>query len=377
MQSVLNEIMRLRNDVPISIDYQNTNRYRLVAQEKDGSKTAYYFSTPIYNRVSRKLVDLRFHNSGRDFYAQGSEAQTTFSRDIVLENEQGMCTVGLGQQPVLISGREARCGNTAIMPTMNGIALKLSATGNNAICFTLNVSRTDLFVRANDKCFALMEEKFRPFAVLSCIGATDAMGNVISPARVEYEKVTDREYRIILSATSPMAQYILCECNLYENKLFQDTTVESKNPSTNNAFGGTAFIGNTQMYGEQWLYTRPDYSKFPEIMDKRILKAVLHMPKLNQSNVGIGAFKVASRFCSFGSNWNNKVAGAVPVADSKEDNGYQSLDITSLLVDQRTRTLLRPDGLILRPKMREYGFSVIGTGDSSYAPQILEINFRH
>ena len=45
MQSVLREIARLRNGTPIIIDYHNSNRYRLVVQENNGSKTAYYFST--------------------------------------------------------------------------------------------------------------------------------------------------------------------------------------------------------------------------------------------------------------------------------------------------------------------------------------------
>jgi hypothetical protein len=100
------------------------------------------------------------------------------------------------------------------------------------------------------------------------------------------------------------------------------------------------------------------------------------MPKLNWSDVGVCAFKVTSRFCSFGSNWNNKVPGGMVIADSQTANGYQSIDLTPLLVDQRTRTMLRTEGVILRPKVKGSGFSVLSTGDSYYAPQILEINYR-
>ena len=175
---------------------------------------------------------------------------------------------------------------------------------------------------------------------------------------------------------SPVAQHILLEANLYENKLFQDTTVESMNPSMNNAFGSVGFMGNSSTYGEQWLYSRLDYSLMPEIMDKRIQKAVLHMPKFNQSKVEFSAYKVATRFCSFGSNWDNKIAGDVPISDSSCNSGYQSLDFTSLLVDQQTKTITKSEGLILKPKIKGAGFSVIATGDSYLAPQIMEINFR-
>ncbi len=376
MQSIVNEIMKLRDGKPIVVDRQNRNRYRLVACEEDGSKTAYYFSTPIYNRASRKLMDVKFYTNGKDIYTTGSDAQIRISQDIVLENEVGTCVVDIGQKPMLVSDREARVNNTTVTPTINGVALKFGVEGEKSMSFSLSINRWGMSARANDKCFAFMQDKFRPFVVLSCLGAMNAENNIIAPARIEYEKVSDKEYRITLSATSPMAQYIMCECNLYENKLFQDTTVESKNPSTNNAFGGTAFIGNTLAYGEQWLYTRPDYSRLSDVMDKRLQSAVLHMPKQNWSDVGVSAFKVTSRFCSFGSNWNNKVPGGMVIADSQTANGYQSIDLTPLLIDQRTRTMLRTEGVILRPKVKGSGFSVLSTGDSYYAPQILEINYR-
>ena len=100
------------------------------------------------------------------------------------------------------------------------------------------------------------------------------------------------------------------------------------------------------------------------------------MPKLNQSKVEFSAYKVSARFCSFGSNWNNKIPGEIPVSDSSSQNGYQSVDFTSLLVDSRTKTITKSEGLIIKPKIKGAGFSVIATGDSYLAPQIMEINFR-
>ena len=376
MQSIVNEIMKLRNGQPIVVDRQNRNRYRLVACEEGGSKTAYYFSTPIYNRFDRKMVDVKFHTNGTTVYATGSEAQIRISEGIALENKVGTCMINIGQKPAFVSGRELRGHNVTVAPTINGVALKFGVEAEKSVSFSLSINRWGMSARANDKCFAFMQDKFRPFVVMSGLGSLNAAGNIIAPAKIEHEKVSDREYKITLSATSPMAQYVMCECNLYENKLFQDTTVESKNPSTNNAFGGTAFIGNTLVCGEQWLYTRPDYSSLSDVMDKRVQSAVLHMPKLNWSDVGVRAFKVTSRFCSFGSNWNNKVPGGMVIADSQTANGYQSIDLTPLLVDQRTRTMLRTEGVILRPKVKGSGFSVLSTGDSYYAPQILEINYR-
>lgn len=376
MQSVLGEISKLRRGSPIIIDYHNSNRYRLVVQESNGTKTAYYFSTPIYSRRTRKMIDVKFQSNGDAIFSTGSNTNITVSKNVLIENAEGSCSIELSQNCNLISSQKVRCGSMVLIPTTNGVAFKCALKTNEKATFTIEVGQPFLNVRANDRCFALMKERFRPFVVFSCIGTVDTSGDVIAPAKIEYQKLTDRHYRIAIFSTSPLAQSVLFEANLYENKLFQDTTVESMNPSTNNAFGSVGFIGNSSAYGEQWLYTRLDYSRIPEIMDKRIQKAVLHMPKLNQSKVEFSAYKVSARFCSFGSNWDNKIPGETPVSDSSSQNGYQSLDFTSLLIDGRTKTITKSEGLILKPKVKGSGFSVIATGDSYLAPQIMEINFR-
>ncbi|MBR5222911.1 MAG: hypothetical protein IKV81_01930 [Clostridia bacterium] len=376
MQSVLGEISKLRKGLPIVIDYNNSNRYRVVAKEDDGSKTAYYFSTPIYNYKSRGLIDGKFHSNGGAVYAVGSNASITVFKNIFMENIEGACTVELTQRPIIMSENELLCGDSRIFPTANGVALKCDARNNKKTSFIIEVSQPFLIVRSNDRCFALMKEKFRPFVVFSCIGSLDSAGNVIAPAKIEYQKLTDKRYSVEISATSPLAQNVLLEANLYENKLFQDTTVESGNPFTNNAFGVAAFIGDSLAYGLQWLYSRADYSKISEIMDKRVAKAVLHIPKFNKSSVEVTAHKVSARFCSFGSNWNNRISSEAQICDSHSKNGYQSLDVTPLFVDKRTKTIAKSEGLILKPQIKGAGFSAITTGDSCFAPQILEINYR-
>ena len=376
MQSILGEITKLRNNAPISIDYQNRNRYRLVLDENNGSKTAYYFSTPIYNSKSRKMIDINFHCNDHTIYSTGSNANITVLNNVFMENFEGSCTIELPEKCSIFSSQEAHCGNIALLPTANGVAFKCLVKTNEKISFVIEVGQPFLNVRANNKCFALMKERFRPLVVFSCIGSVDSGGNVIAPAKIEYQKLTDKKYQIVVSAASPLAQYVLFEANLYENKLFQDTTVESLNSKTNNAFGSVGFIGNTSLYGEQWLYSRLDYSRIAEIMDKQIQRAILHIPKFNQSNVELSAYKVSARFCSFGSTWDNKIAGGASISDSSLKSGYQSLDLTSLLVDQRTKTISKSEGFILKSKIKGTGFSVIATGDSYLAPQILEINFR-
>ena len=375
MTSILHEISQLRKESSLVIDYKNNNRYRVVVLEPDGSKTAYYFSAPIYNTRTRRAVDMKFYPEGENICYTGSSAKITIADNIKMENADGSCTISILNSPTHVSDYEISCGDEHIYPTTNGLAIKSDCSDGNPYTFSIEVSKSFLEVRANDKYFALMSEQFRPFIAVSCIGTTDACGNIISPAKLTYQKISDRKYTISISPCSSLGKSVLFEANLYEPKLFQDTTVESKNPKTNNAFGSIGFIGNTKELGEQWLYSRPDYSKILELNDKKIMRAILHLPKLNSGAIELTTSKVTARFCSFGSTWDNKVAETSSLADSQIADNYIDLNLLSVLTDKQNR-LSRGEGFILKAKTKNIGFAVIATGDNYFTPQILEINYR-
>ena len=375
MISVLNEIARLRNGTSLFIDYENSNRYRVVAIESNGSKTAYYFTAPIYNNRTRKAVDMKFHSKDDTVYAVGSNTNIAITDSIRMENGEGSCIISLANRVNRISEHELICENEKTYPTTNGVAIKSACREGKPFSFSIEVSKPFLAVRANNKYFALMSEKFRPFVSISCIGTSDADGNIISPAKIAYQKITDRKFTLTVLPCSSLGKSVVIEANLYEAKLMQDTTVESKNPKMNNVFGSIGFIGSTKEYGEQWLYARPDFSKMRELNDKRILRAVLHLPRLNNASVEIAMSRVAARFCSFGSNWNNKISEASLLADSKITDHYIDLNLMPIISDERGR-LLRDEGFILKAKKKNCGFSVIATGDSYLMPQIIEINYK-
>ena len=281
MESVLDEISKLRKNASLTADHENSNRYRILANESDGSKTAYYFSTPIYNHRSKNLVDLKFYPEEKTIHATGSNATISINEQIRMENANGTCILSLSGPKTLLSDHELICGNLRIYPTTNGIAIRSFFENSKSYEFTVEISKPNLDVQSNDKFFALMNEAFKPFVTVSCIGTSNASGAIIAPARLTYQKITDRRYGITVFPYSTLGSSLLMEINLYEAKLFQDTTVESKHPNLNNAFGSTAFLGVSQEFGEQWLYTRPDFSKLADLSDKKILRAILHLPKFH------------------------------------------------------------------------------------------------
>lgn len=375
MDDVLREIAVLRRGAPFVIDARNSNRYRVVSTEPDGSRTAYYFSTPIYNSRTRRAVDMRFHFRDGVASATGSNATVTVADSIRMENAEGVCMLSLSGTTHPLSEHEVLSGRERISLTTNGVAVRSTCRGDTPYRFSLEISKPFLEVRANDRCFVLMSEKFRPFVSVSCIGTADADGSIVAPAKLTYERCSDRRYILTVTPTSPLGVAVMTEANLYEPKLLQDTTVESRNPKTNNAFGSIGFIGTTKEYGEQWLYARPDGSKMTEMQNKKILRAILHIPRWNHSAVELSACGVTERFCSFGSTWNNKIAADVPFATPKITDRYVDLDLTSVLASPRGRWL-PGEGFILRARKKDAGFAVVATGDHYLTPQILEIHYR-
>lgn len=376
MLSILSEIKKLRgSDAPLSVDLNNSNRYRMIINETDGTKTAYYFSAPIYNNISKKLLSMKFDADDNEINYVGSNAKIKFSDKVVLENEYGSFSVSLNNNVIFINEHELHNGKNKIFPTTNGFAYLAYYSKNSPISFEIETSVPFLNVRSNEKYFSLMKDKFEPFFTVSCIGSSEANKTIVAPSKIKYDKFTDRNYKLYITPCTPICEFVLIEINMYEPKLFQDTTVESNSPTENNAFGSIAFIGNTKEFGEQWLYSRPDFSMLSELLDKRVNKIAFHLPVLNKSNIVLTGYSLSSRFCSFGSNWDNKIPLKEVVANSYITEGYQHFDITKSLTNKE-QMLERSEGLILRSKIKNNGFSVISTGDSYYAPQILEINFR-
>jgi hypothetical protein len=375
MNSIIEEISKLRKGAPIVVDYKNSNRYRVVTVEENGSRTAYCFSAPIYNTKTRKAIDLRFYRDGTTVFFTGSDAQIEISDNIKLTNSEGSCNISLNSKYSSISDTEIMFSNERIYPTTNGIAIRSTIDNNNSYTFTIELNKPFLKIRANDKYVAVMSERFRPFIVFSSIGTLDENGTIISPAKVSYQKITERKYTITVTPCSLVGKSVIIEANLYESKLFQDTTVESNKPKINNAFGGIGFIGCTKEFGEQWLYSKLDFAKISDLNDKKILYAVLHIPKLNSTAAELKLSKVAARFCSFGSNWYNKISESSLSNYPLINEHYIDVDLSPIITDRQHR-LCRSDGFILKSKNRNSGFSVIATGDNYLSPQILEINYR-
>ncbi len=368
----INEIRFLRNGKSFLINTENSNRYRIIA--KDGLvHTAYCFSTPIYNIDSKRLVCLRFDKMpGRYVYKGSNGTMTVCKNRCVLENREGKTVLLFDDSPAIFGINEEGKASIVVAPTMNGFRFIVK---EKRLKFLLKSETSQYGISFNSGCFCVMRERFIPFMSIATLYASND-GGVFAPVEIKYSQKEPQIYEMELSHDLQNGVFTF-EVNLYEPKLFQDTTVESLNPNKNNAFGAVGFIGKTKQYGEQWLYSRPDFSKMTDLSSDRVDKVLLHIPIFNESNENADVYIPQHRFCSFGSTWNKKVNSSGKVTTSNNSGRYISVDATSMFTNRFDQTLIYNEGLILKKPKGKNNFIAISTGDCYSAPQILEIKFKN
>lgn len=375
MISILNEIRKLRKNDNLNINLTNQNPYRIVIREQDGSNTAYYFSVPIYNQKTRRMVTPHFKQVPNEYRFSGSTAEITVSDSIRLCTDDACCNIHFDGGRFIEQNGVLQNHYCNITGTLNGVVCYYNLNHNSSAKFTLCVEDPFLSAHSNDRSFSLMRSEFQPYITISGIGCI-RNEKVTAPVNIHYQRKNDRKYVLDISAAEPQAEMIAFEMNICTPKLIQDTTVDSLKANTNNVFGSTAFLGHTETYGEQWLYSRIDLSLMEDLKGRAIDKTYLHLPALNTSPPQLTAYSVSSRFCSFGSTWETKKETDRKIGNLTLDQGYHHLDLSHYLIDPHTRGLTHQEGIVLRTHTKNNTFAVVPTGDSYFAPQIIEINYR-
>jgi len=369
MISILNEIRKIRNDDKLDIDLSNSNRYCVVIKEKNGTKTVYCFNTAIYSLKNGRLVLPIFRKIPKGYYYNGSNAKVYISGNLIrLTNAEcsfEICFDDLDfylDQDGFITN-----GNIIVIPSLNGVKI-ISKRKSNVKFKVQKNSNNEL--RTNGKYLAFTTDKFKPLVSISALYSQNSVNGECFPVYVDYQE-NDREYLITIHSNNDNVSF---EVNMYEEKLFHDTTIESLHPDENNVLGGISFLGNTKEFGEQRLYVRYNLKLISELLDTVITSVKHYIPLLNQTNNVMSIFKADRRFCSFESTWNSKIQASEMIGETELKHNYHVLDITKTVVDETYKNLiLDTTGILFVSKNGDT--HVLATGDNYSNPQILEINY--
>lgn len=376
IQKWTKSIQQIRNQSDFEEIPLLDNRYCIVVQ--DGShEAAYFFSAPIRQLNNREfasnyLVDC----SDGTFFLQGTNATVRIQpNEFLFEKDNESVTVKLSDAHNWVGEGESITGNgIQVFPTTNGVAVL--AKKRTEMPIVISVTSTNLnSVKSNSKYFAIMEEKHVPLFSLSTVCGRDKYGKLV-PSFLK-KKSIEEGVRITIDCMGAEESDILFEMNMYEHKIVQDTTVETRHPSENNAFGGVAFLGETSIFGEQWLYMKLDYSLLMHLNSKKIKSAMLYIPILGGSDMTFEAYAMDYRFCSFGSNWNNKVSrGKFPLKIMIE-GGFCQVDLANIIIGHDKR-LKFSNGFLIKATHISNGvnllhFNLVSRNKSNLLRKLLDM----
>ncbi len=370
MDNVLNKIKKIRNEKNLIVDLNNSNRYRIIVDNQNNTHSAYYFSSPIYNEQTKKLVTPRFTQKDNIIYHMGTNAEISIENSIIMKNKYGSCSLSIPSKPIMENESLLKCEDDYIIPTTNGIMYKADLKKKREIVIKLRVHNPNLGILSNDCFFAIMKSNYKPFITISNIGVYSD-NQLVSPALMSYRQFDKNTFELKFVSVCD-GDSLLIDINLHESKLIQDTTVESLHPKKKNAFGEVAFIGNNNLLGTQWLYIRPEMINMLDLFNKEIVKVMLYLPRLNNVKLPICAYKTIRRFCSFGSNWNNKVSGSLLIGNANYVDNFLTLDITDVV----KKFSFSLGGIILKPDFSDANFVAVATGDCYCNSPIIEIMYK-
>lgn len=298
---------------------------------------------------------------------------------LVFEGKQGAASVNLGNAEMphrCIDGM--LCGGKAyIQATPNGAVFFCRCAQGEKTEITVTTDIANEAIRKNNKYVAFMQKPFRPSLTVAALYSISADGMHYRPLILESASPSIYKQDICLYSSLSVEHINVFEINMYEPKLMQDTTVESATATQNNAYGATAFVGRTDEYGEQWLYLKANMRFLKYLNGKELLSAKLHIPILSGSGEHLEAFMLPSRFCSFGSNWNNKLA-YVPDAIAKKSTSKANcvtFDITGAIAEGLKNKSKESAGILVLNRSKT-DCVLLATGDCYTFPQMMEIEYK-
>lgn len=352
------------------------NRYAIGVKELPGRSFAFLFSTPVYYQGGMPIPG-RFSQKKELYYFKGSSCLVeitptgvTFQREwgdacIRFETEQEFV---LDEQRRYLQSKEMK-----IYPTFNGIAVHQYHTQKTELVFDTTI-KSELKPKSNGKYFAYRVEKLRPSFVINAMFAQNTAQTVFSGVRLTSKKKSATQYQITMQSMDAAAEHLAWEANFYEPKLIHDTTVESKSPKANNVFGDVAFLGSTRDFGTQYLYLRFDYDKLSDVKTTDITRVTLHIPYYGIQGNSFQVSAPFARFCSFESNWKNRMGSIDLPVDCTIREGVVSFDLSKYMLTDRG-SLIVTNGIVLRMTEKK-DYAILATADNYLTPQILEFEYK-
>ena len=371
---LIETIKQIRKEENPDVADNKTHRHCIDIREKD-AMVSYLFSIPVRQEEDGALIDSHWEKRGSVWEAKGAMLDTLIrvTKDrIILSRPRKSYTLALPyKQCWKEKDNELYSADMRIGLNPSGVSVACSI--EDRLVMRIETNDHIYGIKGNSRYFAFMSQRFKPSATLSAL-YFQGEDNTLYPVKLSYDEVNANTYDIELDCPVKSHGTLLLEYNLYEDKLFQDTTVSQMLSQENNVFGSVAFLGSSDVFGEERLYIKPVFDMLNQYRFCDIQSIRLMIPKIAENCPEIKAYRMDDRFCSFGSTWNNKVPHSrycIPVTQSIS---HIILDLTEYMVENGRLKFFY--GILLKSVEKTMSYGVVATGDCSSFPIILEVKYK-
>lgn len=375
MESVLNNIILLRQgNIPSEL-LMEKNSYTVSVRESDGSTTCYFFSIPI-RYSSGQLVQQTWEKEKNHWNHKCINGNVTVSNDeLWMNHTRGKCLFLFPDRYKTGTSKMLVRNYSNTFPTPNGIAIRTRIGQGREYQLILSEFPGNMEVYQNDKSFTLLTKHGMPFITVSGLFSSERNNNSMGSIGIFGQKISKKEYKLIIKPKTPAGHEMCIDIAFCTQTLFQDLTIESRHPRQYNPYGSGAFLGTTIPYGELWMYTELHADLISEYRNRKIKSAIWHIPCHSTPDTNLSFFPISESSIKDNFIWENRPICGPDLIQSKYQNSYMNFDITKELRCEESQCLKGGFKGLLKTQRPGRHLVTISTASSNYAPQILEINF--
>lgn len=396
------------NNGHLSIDTDaKIDEFSLVYDNADGSKTLYVFSTPVqyfkdgkYHLIENTLMDSTngyvYENKSNDiktFYPDMKNQMELLlqyeEKEIFMqplsnqEAPQKMCknsVFGINQE--MVQYYESEGIEISYYTTNLGIKCQIEIKEPiNILDFDFNLS-TQLNLDCSNQCYFLFRDEFNRVAgILYQPVILDKEGEVLAQESAKIALQSNSEectkFHLSISPTAEKNQYPLkaeFTLNMYKGNQV-DSSINSRNPNSNQYLANYLYIGSDQEHGEAESYIRFETDTINDYISQYDVQSIDYLfYGLNKEKSALSLYQCDEHWSSTKITWNTRqlFERELKNIESQIEIGYR-VDVEDIVKQWPESPVLHDNGFMLKAKPFEW--ETVASADNGYMGPRLIIKF--
>lgn len=272
----------------------------------------------------------------------------------------------------------------------NGIAIEihidnLDKVRADSFDFNISTNSNNNFIYENREYYsALMYKKRTPYFLIQSMFSYNSKGIMLNSSSINTFDFKNYTFSIDISKLKAEAKFqnlvIPITFEYYCAKAVFDTVAYSKKENANIVYSSYIFLGNSNEFGEEYLYLRLDNKQFSKLVNSKNIKADLYIKRLNFNNNNNAIFnvlKMDTEWCSFETTWKSKKKPSTFLFDLNNVMcDYYKLNVSSLALNINAYPSKEEAGILIKREEGTKGYQILASADNMFFPYVIHLHSK-